>query len=447
MADRGRGRGQRGERGAEQGRGASSKGGAPNGPICFDYQRGNCKRTNCKFSHIGHDHVDSRNVTPARVVETEEQREARKSYNAWKRFLACEPTDSSVAKRLWKGALKILENGDRECQQHLARDLDSDDKNYKGRHHIAAIMSQRVRNDDSERFIKNSERFLLIVTHPSFVDCLAVDTFVGSIYNFMSGANGTRAVSFFQHLCEALVTARLDGNASTTPTGQLESTLNAMSFALRELLKREPRARFNDDLDKLLDALSTAAEIFAPETPTICSTHVVNHVRCMRDMVARAIGLLAKTLTGSDDAPAPSSSYPRDLVVPSDRHDNDKLDITNVVIFPTRDEIMSEAQEFLPFTDPDQPHFLADPAQRHIDTYFRLYRHDIFGELKGTLAGLMQVISKDKLAIANPRLQIGDIRAYKYDAAHIRNVVFDQTLEVHMGFLPPLTIRQQTIAT
>lgn len=268
--------------------------------------------------------------------------------------------------------MKILENGDHDCQQRLARDLDSDDKNNKGRHHITAIMSQRARNDDSERLIKNSERFLLILTHPSFLDCLAVDTYVGSIYNFVSGANGTRAIPFFRHLCETIVAVRLDGNSSATPPKRLESTLIAMSLTLRELLKRELRARFNDDLKNLLNALSTSTEAFAPETPTVCSTHVVNHVRCMRDMVARANGLLTNTLTDDEAAPAPSSSYPRNMVVPSDRHDNDKLDITDIVIFPTRDEIMSEAQEFLPFTDPDQPHFLEDPAQRHVDTHLRL---------------------------------------------------------------------------
>jgi hypothetical protein len=38
-------------------------------------------------------------------------------------------------------------------------------------------------------------------------------------------------------------------------------------------------------------------------------------------------------------------------VIPNDCYDNDKKDITNIVIFPTRDEIMSDAKEFLPLTD------------------------------------------------------------------------------------------------
>lgn len=445
MTDRGRGRGQRGGRGRGQGRGAPFSGDTTNGRICFEFQRtGACKRTTCTFAHID-GRSDDRKAAPTKATETEEQREARESYNKWKRFLTLEPTDPSVAKRFWKFALGILEGGDREYQQYLARDLDSDDKKHKGRDHIAALLNQRGCDDDSERYIKNSERFLLIITHPSFLDCLAVDTYVGSIYNFISGANGNRVVPFFQQLCKRLIAARTNSGSSTTSPERLESTLVALSLALRELLKRERRARFNEDIETLLSILDTAANIFAPKAPTACSTHVVNHVRCMRDIIKRARGLLARTMADNDAVPAPASLYPRDLVIPSDRHDNDKLDITDIVIFPTQDEIMSDVQEFLPFTDPSQPHFLTDATQRHVDTHFRLYRHDKFGELKGALAGLLQTLSLDKTTINNSRLPLGDVRAYQYTAARTSDFVFDRAFHIHMSFLPPPEMRQQAL--
>ncbi|KAK8149294.1 hypothetical protein G3M48_007543 [Beauveria asiatica] len=67
--------------------------------------------------------------------------------------------------------------------------------------------------------------------------------------------------------------------------------------------------------------------------------------------------------------------------MPSDRHDNDKTDVADMNIFPTRADIFSDVVEFLPSTDPEQPHFLTDKSQRHIDTLFRLLRQDTFGEL------------------------------------------------------------------
>ena len=48
-------------------------------------------------------------------------------------------------------------------------------------------------------------------------------------------------------------------------------------------------------------------------------------------------------------------------------------DITKIKILPTEDEIRSEQVEFLPSTDLDQPHFLADPAERHLDTHFGFF--------------------------------------------------------------------------
>lgn len=75
----------------EQDRGASLAGGGQNGRICFDFQRGNCKR-------INRGHPEDRNITPINVVvDLQKRRQTRKSYNRWKSFLACEPTDSSVA--------------------------------------------------------------------------------------------------------------------------------------------------------------------------------------------------------------------------------------------------------------------------------------------------------------------------------------------------------------
>lgn len=83
IADRGRDRGQRGGRGSVLSHGASSTGSGPDGPICFDFQRGCCKRTNCKFSHIDRVHPEDRDFTPIKVaVDPEKQREARKAYNA-----------------------------------------------------------------------------------------------------------------------------------------------------------------------------------------------------------------------------------------------------------------------------------------------------------------------------------------------------------------------------
>jgi hypothetical protein len=100
---------------------------------------------------------------------------------------------------------------------------------------------------------------------------------------------------------------------------------------------------------------------------------------------------------------------------------------------------MSDAKEFLPSTDPDQPHFLAGQVERYIDTNFRLLRHDIFGDLKRALAGFMHAATQDPTILENRRLSLGDMRIYSYSKAHIANTTFNsrQGLEVQVSFLQP----------
>jgi len=452
MADRGRGRGQRGyrgQRGGGRGRGGVSGSGdtSSNGQVCLDFQRtGACKRSNCRFSHNLSEHRPAqRAAKPDKVKETLEQRHAKRSYDAWKVHLGSDPNDARTMQRFWERALKILEGGDRDCRQELPKDLDADDDNHKGRQHIDALMSKRAHDGEPDRFIADCQQFLLTVTHPSLLDGLAVTTYVDSLYKYMNGGNGTRAIPFFRHLCGILIATRQSDGPSTS-SEIIDSTLLAMTIALRELVRRESQVRCNQDLEGLIGALYSAAHIIAPEKPTNISAPILSHLRSIRDMVARANGLLINDAAVMTDVSPRSNgalSSPRNLIIPRDRHDNDKLDISKIVIFPTRDEIMSDAKECLPYTNPDLPHFLHDPVQRHIDTHFRLFRHDIFGELKAALRGLMSVFARNKNAINDPNLKLGDLRAYHYTGAHISNIVFKRALEAQITFQLPSAIRRK----
>lgn len=104
-------------------------------------------------------------------------------------------------------------------------------------------------------------------------------------------------------------------------------------------------------------------------------------------------------------------------IKPGNRHDNDNADITAISIFPVRAEILSDAREFLPSTDSDQPHFLSSKLGRNIDTQFCLLRHDTFGELKDALGSLMKSIAENPGQARRPNLGIEYTRAYSYPDA------------------------------
>jgi hypothetical protein len=116
---------------------------------------------------------------------------------------------------------------------------------------------------------------------------------------------------------------------------------------------------------------------------------------------------------------------------------------------PTEDEIRSVHTPFLPSPGPDQPHFLEDPAQRHIDTFFRLLRHDIFGELKDALGLLIKNIEEDPQLIESPNLSLGsNIRAHAYPGAYVKSVSFHarKGLAAEISFSQPYFLRKKTPA-
>ena len=340
-----------------------------------------------------------------------------------------------------------MNSDDQDWKQTLPKDLDNGNE-YHGRYHIRALMSKRAQSNQYDTLIETSRSFLLVMTHTAMVDCLSVDTYVGSLYNFMSGANGTRAIPFFQHICEIIVSAR----AETIPTilqERLDSTLTALLNALTEILRRESRARYNDDLPELIDLLETTAQLISEDGPTVTSNIVTSRVGDLRAVMARACGLLSKEIdVGLEEHSASvlRSTYPHDIVMPGGRHDNDEADITQINIFPTRAEIMSDARDFLPSTDPDQPHFLSSKMERHIDTLFRLLRHDTLGTLKDVLGSLMTNIIDNPNQLTNPRLEFGDTRIYNYPNAFVSYLILNRRggLQARMSFPQPYFIRRKS---
>ncbi|KAI1315474.1 hypothetical protein EDD11_000755 [Mortierella claussenii] len=77
------------------------------------------------------------------------------------------------------------------------------------------------------------------------------------------------------------------------------------------------------------------------------------------------------------------------------RHDNDHIDISNVALLPTEQEITCTRRPFLPSNGiPDAPHFLPPGWRRQLDIHFRLYREDMMDPLRKGLMGFLSALEK-----------------------------------------------------
>ena len=414
---------------------------------CIYFHRGQgCKYgSSCRFSHDllstdSNKHLNR--VHQNTTEETAEQLQAKTEYNSWRRIVkSCpRPNDICTAERLWHGALEILNGKERDWKHCIPKDLD--DEEFYGRAHIKATISCAMEMRNTACF-NATNYFLQTMTHVSILDCLSVDTFVGTLYNFFSGVNGCRAIALLQKFCDRTVEPF---ERPGEPDAEVEAAAIALSTALRELLKREPRARLNGDLPALVDSVENLSKYLADDNLRKASALLVHQVGEVRAIVDRARGLIDQDLLTTMFSQTKSASvYPHGLQVPGDNHDNDKIDITAVKIFPTRGEILSEAADFLPSTDLERPHFLANKCERHIDTQFRLLRHDTFGELKDVIAGLLRASEADR-GYLGPRVNLGNVRANRYSHAMFSYVSFGSRsgLEANMSFSLPPNVREKS---
>ena len=423
----------RGDRGGRGGRGGSIHRAGPR--LCQFIEQGeHCRYgENCIYSH---DISNCNKHSNGKLADTPEQQREREDYNSWKKLVKTppRPNDTRTIELLWKGALTILNEGNRDWKQMLPRDLEAEE-NY-GREHIQVLLSMVSYTDGRATFVALAQPFLSVITHPAMLDCLSVDTFVGGLYNFISGSNGTRAIPFFQRLCTNLIDGYCE---STVLKTSVEVTLIAMLISLREILKREQRAAFHGDLPDLINSIQNVTEATGIDDMSATFQVITNQSSEIRAMIARANGLLVDMEGQSVNGimtTVVKSTYPRPIIVPGGHHNNDNSDITKIKILPTEDEIRSDHPEFLPSTDLDQPYFLNDPVARHLDTQFRLLRHDIFGELKEALGGLINAIADGPTLLDNSKLSLGDMRAYPYSKAHIGYISFNRHrgIEAHVSF-------------
>lgn len=408
-------------------------------PQCRNFiKSGTCKFGNsCRFSHgiTSDNHRNQDPSTRAHENLSSEQMEVKEKYNRWKSLLKTPlySTQDPRFRRIWNDALAILDSGDGDGQQKLPNDLDSDE--YYGREHIRVLMATTIDYYDIE-MVKD---FLLLFTHHSLIRSLALDTCVGALYNFISGNNGTRVIPFSIRICEAL-TFRNHLLIDKDDDGKHKTILMALVAFLREVLRREQRARFHDDLPILIDQINELVvdrKKFDTSLQSLESD--ITWIRSM-SMRARDNILDDQYLTGEEPPidHQPKSAYPRQIEVPGGRHDNDQISITAIQIFPTSDELQSDDPEFLPSEDYEDSTFLQHRAERHIDTQFRLLRYDTFRELKIALGRIFHETKQNPNSMNLTRTTFGDLRAHEYHDAFISRTEFNNRRGLELSITFPL---------
>jgi hypothetical protein len=436
-----------------QSRGNLSRGGSSSRSrrVCHQFLRGKCKYgDSCNFSHTDQDVERVREQEASEGITPSEAQQTREDYFDFKRQVR--QRSSSISdlgtiswkdcEQTWNLAGSIMDTPNREFHQSVARDLADDD--IGGPAFIQRTIRLCTTAKDDEGCLRLARAALRVITHQSMLLCLSIDTYVGTIYRMIGGISGDQGIAFFSDL-----NRRLRG---TTPSPRAFLALIASS--LHQLLRRERKCLLNDALSGLLDDLSekivllrnVAAQNVTEATGDLDAVAIkIDMVKRMMNGARRGVVIHEPAEAGTVRAAgAIQSTFPMEVVVPGGNHDNDFPDITKIQIFPTLEEVTCNMAEYLPSTDFTRPHFLSDAVQRHLDSAFRLLRHDIFGPLKQVIGTLLAQPDVANAAGSN-RFINSNIRAHSYSRASIQHILVDHGLEAIVSFTQPPQLRKYSL--
>ncbi|KAJ5631321.1 uncharacterized protein N7484_011421 [Penicillium longicatenatum] len=435
-------------------RGNMSNRGGPNSlekgnqrETCKHFQRGRCHYGGkCRFSHDGTRAADfESNLALHRPIAADDL-DARNQYFDWKRLLRNGIsgsgyffTEHEEILQFWNGALEILESDSRENHQYLAKDLVDD--SFHG-HEFILVTADTDNPEGLEPAQAYDETFLRVITHASLLNCLSVSSFVGTLYTSFGGTNGDRAIRYLKNICQSL-TRKSDDTHENAPIISLDM-MRLLLNTLYQLLSRVRRVRFHDELPALLELIRELGSKLTETYTRADLEGLESRIEVMQDLITSANRNLVTPKVPEINLQKTGSallSFPMDMQIPGGRHDNDLADISQVQILPTDREIISDDSEYLPSTNFLQPHFLADPLQRYIDSTFRLLRHDVFGSAKDVLRDLLQ--QKDLTRV--PHLPGKDTGAHLYLGAHVQQMFINERndLEATVSFSTPPQLRNK----
>ena len=434
----------RGNRSGSNWRGGGSNNGKENRKgqkICQFFLNNKCRYgKGCKFLHE-REPLARRDPQPT-PEPTKADARLDEEYMSWRGYLRYPPFSEDTAEKVWSEALQLVEKNKRDYQHRLLRDLVSEERS--GHDHIRYALDMRPGRDGDLTFIRIVRPFIKVIAHSAFLDCLSLDTYIGDLYVFMSGSGGTRAIPFFHSLGQSII--KESSKLTETNNLRFDDLVSVMSNALREVLRRSQRSIFHEDLPVVLDDLVKISQM----RDSVARDIIVTRVAELQRMLARAKGLLVDP-PGESHRPnlqptfQVASTYPRDIRIPGDRHDNDKRDINSIRIIPTKGEIVCDQSDFLPSLNLNQPHFL-DGVERLFDTHFRLLRHDIFGDVRLVLGNLLSTDDEAQVQVA--KKSANDIGVHFYKGASIRRLNFTRRrgFEASVSFPQPHHLRSKSAA-
>ncbi|KAH0848189.1 NF-X1 finger and helicase domain protein [Fonsecaea pedrosoi] len=270
-----------------------------------------------------------------------------------------------------------------------------------------------------------------VITHQHVLASTLLEVHVGTIYNFIYGVQGQRAVQFFKALIATI--------ADCSQVDILPSEIEAVVKAFSNIIDCNTHALVNDDLRLLADSLfDVVAKLDEGEAHE--SRRIVNRINQRLGIGRELTGWKPPKTTALPKATfALQQDLPGTLSKDGPRHDNDCVNACDIQIMPTFEEINATRSEYLPSMNPQDWHLPG--VLGLLDRHFRLLREDTVGQLRDAVRQEVQASH----SIENRGKPQGS-RKLTYDNARVVKIDFNrwQGLLITIGFDQPSHLRQRS---
>ncbi|KAL8794129.1 MAG: hypothetical protein Q9195_003314 [Heterodermia aff. obscurata] len=409
----------------------------------FFLKSGGCRYgKSCKFSHAADEPSPAKSSSSRASPRASPQSDLDDNLRKWRNLLprtkslsTFEPRDNDTRNFFSLGWTLVATEGD-SAAQYVVTELATERGLRMVKASIDRLESCLHGPELEKTFMEMVLPLFRILTHQNVQSSLLLETPLNVILNWFFGPNGQRLIAIFQSTAEGLIYLQSEDSVSTS--GGLPEALTATLLLLYTICELHHKAQ-------VLEELPAIVEILADCVP---ADHLYHGARQTLARIRRRLGLgadipivpvqsaaLAKTVT-----PAKFKfrhELPGNLSDQGPRHDNDHVNIQDIKVLPTAEEIHSSRQEYLPSNDPEESHLPG--LEGLLDRQFRLLREDQIGPLRDAVR-----LEVDKLSNASPtRAKDQAARTIGHPNAVLCGWEIDRRkgLQIHLEFDQPSNVK------
>ncbi|KAK5674024.1 hypothetical protein LTS10_013215 [Elasticomyces elasticus] len=219
--------------------------------------------------------------------------------------------------------------------------------------------------------------FFKVITHKNVDSSLILTKRLMTLYNIVYGENGDRAVRLFTAAAEHLSAMSLMkfGDVETVDQSNAEAIETTLAV-MDKLVEVNTNAMVHDELKAVVATIRTIFDQPLPASAAFAFKPALRYLRRIEQRLGLGQNIphtenVTKT-TGGRAFFELACERPGELSDDGPRHDNDHVDIRQISILPSLQEIQSPRVEYLPLADPREWHI--GGLRGLLDRHFRLLR-------------------------------------------------------------------------